>query len=38
MVAEKTSTTLSINHEKLNNSVIEMEKNTHRLEQYSRRE
>ena len=38
MVAEKTSTTLSINHENLNNSVIEMEKNTHRLEQYSRRE
>ena len=38
MIAEKTSTTLSINHKKLNERVIEMERNTRRLEQYSRRE
>ena len=38
MVAEKTLTTLSINHKKLNDRVIEMERNAHRLEQYSRRE
>ena len=38
MVAEKTLTTLSINHKKLNDRVIEMERNVHRLEQYSRRE
>ena len=38
MVAEKTSTTLSISHKKLNDRVIEMERNMHRLEQYSRRE
>ena len=38
MIAEKTSTTLSISHKKLNERVIEMERNTHRLEQYSRRE
>ena len=36
MIAEKTSTTLSTNHKKLNDRVIEMERNTHRLEQYSR--
>ena len=38
MIAEKTSTTLSINHKKLNDRIIEMERNMHRLEQYSRRE
>ena len=38
MVAEKTSTTLSISHKKLNSIVIEMERNMHRLEQYSRHE
>ena len=38
MTAKRTSTTLSINHKKLNDKVIEMERNTHRLEQYSRRE
>ena len=38
MIAEKTSTTLSTNHKKLNDRVIEMERNTHRLEQYSRLE
>ena len=40
MVPENTLTTLSINHKKLNDRIIEMEKNTHRLEhaQYSRRE
>ena len=38
MVAEKTSTTLSISHKKLNDRVIEMERNMHSLEQYSRRE
>ena len=38
MVAEKTSTTLSINHKNLNDRVIEMERNIHRLEQYSRHE
>ena len=36
MVAEKASTILSISHEKLNDRVIEMERNMHRLEQYSR--
>ena len=30
--------TLSINHKKLKDRVIEMERNMHRLEQYSRRE
>ena len=38
MIAVKTSTTLSINHKKLNDRVIEMERNTHRLELLSRRE
>ena len=38
MIAEKTSTTLSMNHKKLNDKIIEMERNIHRLEQYSRRE
>ena len=36
MVAEKASTILSISHEKLNDRVIEMERNMHRLEQCSR--
>ena len=36
MVEEKASTILSISHEKLNDRVIEMERNMHRLEQYSR--
>ena len=36
MVAEKASTILSISHEKLIDRVIEMERNMHRLEQYSR--
>ena len=36
MVAEKASTILSISHENLNDRVIEMERNMHRLEQYSR--
>ena len=35
MVAEKTSTILSISHKKLNDRVIEMERNMRRLEQYS---
>ena len=34
MVAEKPSTALSISHKKLNEGVIEMERNMHRLEQY----
>ena len=38
MITEKTSTTLSINHKKLNDRIIEMQRNMHRLEQYSRRE
>ena len=40
MVAEKASTTLCISHKKLNDRVIEMERNMHSntLEQYSRRE
>ena len=40
MVPENTLTTLSINHKKLNDRIIEMERNTHRREhaQYSRRE
>ena len=38
MIAEKTSTTLSINHKILSNRIIEMDRNIHRLEQYSRRE
>ena len=37
MVAEKTSATLSINQKKLNDRVIEMERNKHGLEQYSLR-
>ena len=36
MVAEKTLTTLFINHKKLKDRVIEMEGNMHKLEQYSR--
>ena len=38
MIVEKTSTTLSMNHKKLNDKIIEMERNMHRLEQYSRSE
>ena len=38
MIAEKTSTTLSMNHKKLNDKTIEIERNMPRLEQYSRRE
>ena len=38
MVAEKTSTILSISDKKLNDRVIEMERNMCRLEQYSCRE
>ena len=38
MIAEKTSTTLSINHKILSNRIIEMDRNIHRLEQYSHRE
>ena len=38
MITEKTSTTLFINHKKLNDRIIEMQRNMHRLEQYSRRE
>ena len=34
-VEGKTSTTLSIQHKKLNDKIIEMERNMHRLEQYS---
>ena len=37
MIAEKTLTTLSINYKKLNDRIIEMERNMHRIEQYSRR-
>ena len=36
MTAGKTSTTLSMNHK--NDRIIEMKRNMHRLEQYSRRE
>ena len=35
MTVEKTSTTLSMNHKKLNDRIIEMERNMHKLEQYS---
>ena len=38
MIAEKTSATLSINHKKLNDRIIEIERNMHRLQQCSRRE
>ena len=38
MIVEKTSITLSINHKKLNDKIIEMDRNMYRLEQYSRRE
>ena len=38
MIAEKTSTTLSMNHKKLNDKTIEIERNMPRIEQYSRRE
>ena len=38
MITEKTSTTLSINHKKLKDKIIETERNMRRLEQYSRRE
>ena len=38
MIAEKTSTTLSTNHKKLNDKIIKMERSMHRLEQHSRRE
>ena len=38
VIAEKTSTTLSMHHKNLNEKIIEMEGNMHRLEQYSRRE
>ena len=37
-VAEKTSSTLSTNYKNFNEKLIEMERNMHRLEQYSRRE
>ena len=33
-IAEKTLMTLSIHHKKLNDKIIEMERNMHRLEQY----
>ena len=33
MIVEKTSTTLSMNHKELNNKIIEMERNMHRLKQ-----
>ena len=36
--AEKTSLTISTNYKNINEKVIEMERNLHRLEQYSRRE
>ena len=36
MTAAKTSKTLSMNHK--NDRIIEMKRNMHRLEQYSRRE
>ena len=38
MVAEKLSTTLSISHKKLNSRVAELERDMHRLKQYSHRE
>ena len=38
MIAEKTSTALSMNHKKLNHKITEMERNMHRLEQCSCRE
>ena len=38
MIAEKTSTTLSMNHKKLDDKIIKMERSMHKLEQYSRRE
>ena len=34
MIAAKTSTTLFINHKKLNDRIIEMERHMHRPEQY----
>ena len=37
-VVEKTSLTLSTNYKNINEKVIEMERNIHRIEQYSRRE
>ena len=37
-VAEKTSLTLSMEYKNTNEKVIEMERNIHRMEQYSRRE
>ena len=37
-VAEKTSSTLSTDYKNINEKVIEMERNMHRMEQYSRRE
>ena len=37
-VVEKTSLTLSMNYKNINEKVIEMERNIHRMEQYSRRE
>ena len=38
MIAEKKSTTLSIDHKNLYDRIIEMKRNMHRLEQYLRRE
>ena len=38
VIAEKTSATLSMHHKNLNDKIIEMEGNMHRLEQYSHRE
>ena len=35
MIAEKTLTTLSINHKKLNDRVIKIEGSMHRLQQYT---
>ena len=35
MIVEKTLTTLSINHKKLNDRVIEIGGNMHRLKQYT---
>ena len=32
MTVEKTSTTLSMNHKKLNDRIIEMERNVHKLD------
>ena len=37
-LAEKTSLTLSTNYKNSNEKLMEMERNMHRLEQYSRRE